>query len=380
MIGAMPSPVLNLSSAHAPDKEPVAPFLELRHITKRFGSAVVLQGLDLVVGEADLLGLLGPSGSGKSTMLNIIGGFILPDAGTIRMGGEDIVGLPPHRRNIGITFQSYALFPHLSVYNNVAYGLVQRRVAKSDIALRVHSILELFGLDVHANRFPRSLSGGEQQRVALARALVVRPKLMLLDEPLANLDASLRQKVRFEIRRMLRSTNVTSVFVTHDQDEAFALCDRVAILNRGKIHQVGSPAEIVNEPADAFVAGFIGSPNHFRAKVSRVTADSQVGIEVNGFSAVARCCSRPAAGTDIDVFVRPEEVRIEPLPNAAAVGGFRIADSVVLGSSREVSINGPIELRARVPLDDERFASGMPVAVSWNPQRAHAFELTEYRR
>jgi ABC-type Fe3+/spermidine/putrescine transport system ATPase subunit len=348
-------------------------YLELSDLSMSFADRVVLDAINLDVGKADLLGLLGPSGSGKTTILNIIGGFVSPDSGAVRINGENILRLPPYRRDIGITFQNYALFPHLTVFDNVGYGLVQRKVPRPEIATRVSQMLELLSLGGYEGRYPRSLSGGEQQRVALARALVVQPRLMLLDEPLANLDASLRQRVRFEIREVLRRTKVTSIFVTHDQDEAFALCDRVAILHEGRIRQVGSPAEIVSEPADAFVAGFIGGPNIFKARVRQCGADSEVNIHVNGFSAAITCRSALPLGAEIDVFIRPEEIKMEPVANNGAPNGFRVRDSVFLGSSREIWLDGPINLRCRVPLDDNRFARGTVVNVSWSPRRAWGF-------
>jgi ABC-type Fe3+/spermidine/putrescine transport system ATPase subunit len=348
-------------------------YLQLRRLSKFFGGKPVLKDIDLGVGKADLLGLLGPSGSGKTTILNIIGGFLLPDSGSVEIGGQDILGLPSYRRDIGITFQSYALFPHLTVFDNIAFGLIQRKTPKSEIQTRVQRMLALVSLNGYDNRFPRHLSGGEQQRVALARALVVQPRLMLLDEPLANLDASLRQRVRFEIREVLRQTNVTSIFVTHDQDEAFALCDRVAVLHEGVIRQIGRPADIVREPSDAFVAGFIGAPNVFEGVTTRSEAD-EVSVDVKGFATVATCRSRPAVGTRLTVFIRPEEITIAPVGKPDAEHDFRVKDSVFLGNGREIWVEGPINLRCRVSMDDNRFERGTSVALSWPARGARAFE------
>lgn len=348
------------------------PYLKLRRLSKTFGDKTVLKDIDLGVGKADLLGLLGPSGSGKTTILNIIGGFLLPDSGSVQIGGEDLLGLPPHRRDIGITFQNYALFPHLTVFDNIAFGLIQRRTPKGEMQRRVQRMLSLVSLVGYDDRFPRHLSGGEQQRVALARALVVEPRLMLLDEPLANLDASLRQRVRFEIREVLRQTNVTSIFVTHDQDEAFALCDRVAILHEGVIRQIGLPSEIVREPADAFVAGFIGCPNIFEATVTRVIGE-EVRVETSGFSCVVTCRSKPVPGSRVTVFIRPEEITVTP-SEGAGTPGFRVKDSVFLGNGREIWVEGPIHLRCRVSMDDDRFDRGVDVSLKWPVKGARAFE------
>lgn len=349
----------------------MAPHLELRSVAKVLGGKTVLDRVDLEVSKGDLLGLLGPSGSGKTTMLNIIGGFLAPDSGTVRIAGEDIVGLPPHRRDIGITFQSYALFPHLSVFDNIAFGLKQRRTSSPEIKERVGEMLSLFALNGYEARLPRALSGGEQQRVALARALVVRPRLMLLDEPLANLDAALRHRVRFEIREVLRRTQVTSIFVTHDQDEAFALCDRVAILNHGRIQQIGTPAELLLDPANAFVAGFIGSPNVLTGRVTSYDAAiRQAAVDINGFAASVTCKAPVAAGAQLKIFVRPEDIKIAADANGAQ---FQVKDWVYLGSGREMLIGGPVALRVRAPTDGLACERGDRVAISWRPERAYAF-------
>jgi ABC-type Fe3+/spermidine/putrescine transport system ATPase subunit len=350
-----------------------ASFLQLRDVAKTLGGRAILDGVSLDVGEGDLLGLLGPSGSGKTTLLNIIGGFTDPDGGSVSIAGQDLTNLPPYRRDIGITFQKYALFPHLSVFDNIAFGLRQRRIGKTGLDQRVRTILPVLGLTGLEGRMPRSLSGGEQQRVALARALVVRPRLMLLDEPLANLDAALRQRVRFEIREILRSTGVTSIFVTHDQDEAFALCDRVAVLRSGRIQQIGTPAELIAFPENAFVAGFIGSPNVFRATVQRYDAGRRcIRFDSDGFSGEAGARTKLAQGTPVDIFVRPDEVVLAPGDPGS---GFRIKDWIHLGSGREAWIEGPIKLRARLPSEAMELERGAPVTPSWRIDRAHAFAV-----
>jgi len=348
------------------------PHLELRGVCKTLGGRTVLDHVDLEVAKGDLLGLLGPSGSGKTTMLNMIGGFLSPDSGTVRIAGQDIVGVQPHRRDIGITFQGYALFPHLTVFDNVAFGLKQRGAPKPDTKSRVTEMLALLGLSGYETRLPRALSGGEQQRVALARALVVRPRLMLLDEPLANLDAALRHRVRFEIREVLRRTQVTSIFVTHDQDEAFALCDRVAVLNQGRIQQIGTPADLILEPANAFVAGFIGSPNMLTGRTMSYDEESnRATVDINGFTYAVNCKTRVAPGTPLTIFVRPEEVTISPATSGG--GPFQVKDWVYLGSGREMWVDGPAPLRVRLPNDAQGYERGERVTLSWRPERAHAF-------
>jgi len=349
--------------------------IKLSKVTKRYSSlsdSAALDGVDLTIERGEFVAVMGPSGSGKTTMLNIVGGFLSPDSGTVRIAGQDIVGLQPHRRDIGITFQGYALFPHLSVFDNVAFGLKQRGAPKPDTKSRVTEMLALLGLSGYETRLPRALSGGEQQRVALARALVVRPRLMLLDEPLANLDAALRHRVRFEIREVLRRTQVTSIFVTHDQDEAFALCDRVAVLNQGRIQQIGTPADLILEPANAFVAGFIGSPNMLTGRTMSYDEDSQwATVDINGFTHAVNCKTRVAPGTPLTIFVRPEEVTISPATSGG--GPFQVKDWVYLGSGREMWVDGPAPLRVRLPNDAQGYQRGERVTLSWRPERAHAF-------
>ena len=346
------------------------PHLELRGITKILGGKTVLNDINLEVARADLLGMLGPSGSGKTTILNIIGGFLAPDEGSVRIGGEDVVDLAPYHRDIGITFQGYALFPHMSVFDNVAYGLKQRKVDRDEIGQRVRRMLAMLGLGDFEKRYPKELSGGEQQRVALARSLVVRPRLMLLDEPLANLDASLRQRVRFDIRDILRQTQVTSIFVTHDQDEAFALCDRVAVLHGGRIQQLGTPAEILDSPANAFVAGFIGCPNIFAATVKAYRPGERLATVVkDDFECEVGCRLPVREGDGVTVFVRPEEVTFTPCDRQ----GFAVRDWVHLGSGRELWVEGPVALRGRLPADEPTPGRGTAVRPCWMPQRAHAF-------
>ena len=221
----------------------------------------ILKGLNLDVEKGELVSLLGPSGCGKSTTLRVVAGFIDPQGGSFLLDGEDMTKVPVHKRNFGLVFQSYALFPHLSVYDNVAFGLRTRKMDKELIDKKVKDILEVCGLSDLANRFPRQMSGGQRQRVALARSLVIEPKLLLLDEPLSNLDTELRVEMRREIKELHQKTKVTVVYVTHDQFEALALADRIVVMNQGQIEQVGTPQEIYSHPATPFVAKFVGRSN-----------------------------------------------------------------------------------------------------------------------
>src|SRR5580658_3140315 len=240
---------------------PEAASLSLRKVTRHFGAHAAVDAIDLEVTPGEMVVLLGPSGCGKTTTLRLIAGFIAPSAGDIRLDGRSIVTLPPHKRDMGIVFQSYALFPHLSVARNIAFGLEMRRVPAAATAARVREMLRLIRLEDFAARLPRQLSGGQQQRVALARALAIHPRVLLLDEPLSNLDAALRQDMAREIRLLQKSRGITTIMVTHDQTEAMALADRLVLLHDGKVQQIGSPEALHLHPANPFVARFIGGSN-----------------------------------------------------------------------------------------------------------------------
>ncbi len=242
--------------------------LTLDRVSKAYGGTLAVRDFSLAVAHGELLALLGPSGCGKTTTLRMIAGFILPSAGEIRIGGRNVTAEPPYRRSTGMVFQGYALFPHMSVAQNVAFGLEMRGLPKQEIAARVADALRLVRLSGFEPRYPRELSGGQQQRVALARALVVNPDVLLLDEPLSNLDAKLRQEVRLEIRQLQRELGLTTVFVTHDQEEALTVADRLAVMDHGVIAQVGTPRELYDQPRSAFVADFIGKSNFFEGEIA----------------------------------------------------------------------------------------------------------------
>jgi len=241
--------------------------LELRNICKSFNAQEVISDLSLAVYKGELCCLLGPSGCGKTTTLKIIAGLVEPSDGNVVLSGRDITNMPVQRRNVGMVFQNYALFPHMNVYDNVAYGLRRRKLPKSEISSKVEEGLHLVQLDKYGRRRIHELSGGQQQRVALARALVIEPELLLLDEPLSNLDARLRADMRREIRRIQRALNITAIHVTHDQEEAMSIADRIVVMNLGVIEQIGSPREIYEEPATKFVADFIGQVNFLKGRI-----------------------------------------------------------------------------------------------------------------
>jgi iron(III) transport system ATP-binding protein len=279
----------------------------LRGLVVRFGDVVALDRVNLEVRAGELLLLLGPSGCGKSTLLRAIAGFVAPDEGTIRFGDEEVTRLAPHQRNTGMVFQSFALWPHLSVGENVAFGLRERRVEKREIARRVQESLEAVRMGEHAARRVDQLSGGEQQRVALARALIVRPRCLLLDEPLSNLDASLRHSMRDEIRRVCKEFRLTAVYVTHDQKEALAVADRIAVMKRGHILQIDTPIEVYRRPRSRAVAAFVGETNLIAGTVVAAGA-GQVRVQtvIGELSALARTDFDVEAGKAVWVSLRPE--------------------------------------------------------------------------
>jgi len=282
-----------------------APFLRLRGLSKRFGSFTALKDIVLEVKPGDFVCFLGPSSCGKTTLLRAIAGLDPQDEGTIEIAGRDVSRLPPAGRDFGIVFQSYALFPNLSVAANVGYGLVNRRAGRGEINRRVNELLELVGLADQGQKYPVQLSGGQQQRVALARALATSPGLLLLDEPLSALDARVRVRLRDEIKQLQRRLGVTTIMVTHDQEEALAMADRIVVMNQGVIEQIGTPSDIYRQPASAFVADFVGTMTFLDAEVTgpdrlRVGAIELACQSVNGF----------AHGAAVRVGLRPEEVRV----------------------------------------------------------------------
>ena len=297
--------------------------LQMEHICKRFNGEYVVDDFSLNVFKGELCCLLGPSGCGKSTTLKIIAGLLEANNGTVRLAERDITNLPAQRRKLGMVFQNYALFPHMNIFDNVAYGLRRRRVPGKDVKIRVEEALRLVRLNEYEKRRIHEISGGEQQRVALARALVIEPKALLLDEPLSNLDARLRADMRDEIRRIQRSLNMTTLYVTHDQEEAMSMADRIVIMNRGVIEQIGSPHQIYNEPASLFVADFIGQVNTRKGTV----LDN--AVEFLGHNLVLPSNQWPP-GTTVQGTVRPERIRLVEAGNTHPTAV--IIDSVFLGA------------------------------------------------
>ena len=307
------------------------PAIELDEVRKRFTENAAVDGVSLSIGEGEFFSLLGPSGCGKTTTLRMIAGFVAPDEGRVLLNGDDVTTVPPNKRPVNMVFQQYALFPHMTVYDNVAFGLRMSHVPRSDHRERVTEILRVVALEGYERRRPRQLSGGQQQRVALARALVNRPAALLLDEPLGALDVKLRRHMQLELKRIQNELGTTFVYVTHDQEEALAMSDRIAVMNDGKVEQLGTPREIYERPASAFVADFVGTVN------------------VIG-----------------DVSVRPERIRI--LREGGRLDGV-VADIVYLGVYRQFHVDTPAGRVVSVRLADEpldHVEPGSAVSLSWD--------------
>lgn len=315
--------------------------IELERVSKRFGRVVAVDGVSVKIEKGEFFTFLGPSGCGKTTTLRIIAGLEVPDEGRVLMDGRDITHLPPHRRDTAMVFQNYALWPHMTVFENVAYGLKIRKYPKEEIRRRVRGVLELVRLEGLEERYPTQLSGGQQQRVALARALVVEPKALLLDEPLSNLDAKLRVEMREELKRLQRSLNITTVYVTHDQEEAMVLSDRIAVMNSGRVVQVGSPEELYGRPRTLFVATFIGKYNIVEGVVREVV-DDDVTIESSGLKLRGILPAgdvRLSPGEEVYAVFRPHGVHLGPPGDRDNELSGRVSLVSFLGEHLEVRVD-----------------------------------------
>ena len=345
--------------------------VEVERLLKRYGDTIAVDQVSLETRREEFLTLLGPSGCGKTTILRCIAGFVRPDAGRVRIGSKDVTEVPPYRREIGMVFQSYALFPHLTVFENVAFGLRVRRLPRLEIAPRVHRALDLVKLVGLAGRLPRQLSGGQQQRVALARALVYEPRVLLLDEPLSNLDAKLRVEMRAEIRAIQRRLGLTAIYVTHDQEEALSVSDRVAVMRSGRIEQMDTPATVYDRPANAFVAGFVGVSNLLPGEVVSSDGGTTVARLGGGLDVRAAGVS-VGAGRPVWIMARPETIRIEREGRAGRLMG-KVGGVTLLGSVVRVGVELPPGIAVVVDVPNAGasppVAEGEMVWVEFDPSR-----------
>ena len=360
------------------------PAIELAGVVKEFharGEVVTaVNRMDLEIREGEFFSLLGPNGSGKTNTLRMIAGFEEPTEGEIRLHGRDVTGVPPHKRDVNMVFQSYALFPHMSVTENVAFGLRRKRAGKAEITRRVTEMLEIVDLGGRGERRPRELSGGQQQRVALARALVNRPRALLLDEPLGALDLKLRQAMQVELKRIQREVGITFVYVTHDQNEALTMSDRIAVMNEGSIEQLASPREIYEHPRTKFVAGFIGTSNLLSGTVSRADGTRAV-IEVGGDERIVvpvRDGLPAGGGSTLELTVRPEKIDLSaaPPPDSRCALRGTVTEVVYLGTSTNFSVTTTtgadmVVFQQNSAAAGQLAARGDSIWLSWLPEHSY---------
>jgi spermidine/putrescine transport system ATP-binding protein len=348
--------------------------IRLIGLTKRFDDVVAVDDISLDIDRGHFFALLGPSGCGKTTTLRMIGGFEEPTEGRIELGGVDVAPLPPYKRDVNTVFQSYALFPHLSIFENVAFGLRRRGVKGGDLRRRVGEALELVGLAGLERRKPRQLSGGQQQRIALARALVNRPRVLLLDEPLGALDLKLRKEMQLELKRIQHEVEITFVHVTHDQEEAMTMADRIVIMNGGHIEQVGTPSELYERPQTAFVAGFLGASNLLEGTVA---GDDRVKLADGSVVQVPRETLSDRSGT-VQIGVRPEKLRLGG-EEANSLSGV-ITESAYIGVSTQYLVDTPAGLVTVYVQNDRpggQVATGERLTLSWSPESTFVVDAQE---
>ncbi len=355
----------------------MAAIASLKNIVKRFGPINVVDGIDLELGSGEFVTLLGPSGCGKSTTLRMLAGFEAVDGGRIEIEGREVSALPPNKRSVNMVFQDYALFPHMSVGRNIAFGLKLKGLGRDEINRRVRELLDMVALGEKIDSFPHELSGGQRQRVALARALALEPSILLLDEPLGALDAKLRQQMQEELKRLQKQTGKTFLFVTHDQEEALTMSDRIVVMNKGRIEQIGTPEEIYYRPRTAFVATFIGEANILRSVVEGSSGEGRVRVIWHGASLEAATDREWRGGDDVVLIVRPEFIRCSSKPVDGAIEGT-VADLMFKGERLHVSAilkNGD---RVSISVDPEgcKLSENQTVWLNWDPKNAFVFPVS----
>jgi ABC-type Fe3+/spermidine/putrescine transport system ATPase subunit len=349
--GSAPAQAPTPALAESPDASTAAPAVRLRNITKHYGEVVALNDISLEVGVGEFLSILGPSGSGKTTTMRMIGGFEQPDTGTVEIAGQNVGHLPPYRRDVNTVFQSYALFPHMTVLDNVAYGLRMKGVGKKQRHGQAAEMLELVQLAGHAGRHPGQLSGGMKQRVALARALVNRPSVLLLDEPLGALDRKLREEMQIELRRIQSTVGVTFVYVTHDQEEALSMSDRVVVMRSGEIEQIGTTGDVYDHPATLWVSDFVGGSSHVAGRIT--SAGQTFGFETD-VARIEACWASPGLGVGDHAVavVRPEHIGLATTPEEATA-----ANKVTVTVEEILNMGSQAKIVARTPGGTEFVAS-----------------------
>ncbi len=350
-------------------------FLDVRQAAKDFGAGPVLDGVDLAVGQGEFVSLLGPSGCGKTTLLRIIAGLAPADSGSVMLDGRELSRLPPHKRDVGVVFQSYALFPHLTVAENIAFGLKAKGAPTAETEPTVRRFLELVHMTAFADRSVKALSGGQQQRVAVARALAVRPKLLLLDEPFSALDRKLRETMQIELRRLLRELGTTAIFVTHDQDEALIMSDRIAVMNRGRIEQYDAPDVIYRQPATAFALEFVGLSTRIPGKVSAFDPSGWVTIDT--IHGPVRGKGRFQPGADVLVGVRPERMAFGARADWNVIAPA-LADIVFQGARIQAHFDSPDGLPLLIETSGELppgLSGGTPTKIAFAPEDTMVFPL-----
>jgi len=360
--------------AHRSSGVVASPVIQLNKVTKRFGAYVAVEEANFEIGEGEFFSMLGPSGCGKTTTLRMIAGFEQPTSGQIVLDGTDVSRTPPYKRNVNTVFQQYALFPHMTVFDNVAFGLRNQKVPAAEVRRRVGELLEVVRLPEFADRRPDQLSGGQQQRIALARALVNLPKALLLDEPLGALDLKLRQTMQLELKRIQREVGITFIFVTHDQEEALTMSDRIAVMSQGRVDQIGTPTEIYHRPSSAFVAGFIGTANLLPVTVRSINADQVVvDSEGDGRYNVRAEGRKLSVGQSVTLMIRPERLVPAGAPLHGAEGGAidtHVTSMVFQGPvvRCQVRTGDGVDLVAHLGPEDEPelLSVGSPVRMTWS--------------